>query len=162
MPEDEVLSAERWLSGSGDFQETINFVLSILHPELHKKGECVLDELRKSSDPVMRKWACCWESVYTATTVVSSRTAPPHFDRKGFKTHYDALASFGAAEAKLVFPQLDAELAYAPGTVIYFSGSLFQHEVPEWGRGERISYASFMRPEILHQFCSPVDWPALP
>ena len=40
------------------------------------------------------------------------------------------------------------DLEYSSGTVIGFCGSVLKHGVEEWGMGDRICYAHFMRESV--------------
>ncbi|THV05849.1 hypothetical protein K435DRAFT_594683, partial [Dendrothele bispora CBS 962.96] len=90
-----------------------------------------------------------WNSVFSALSVIASRTAVPHVDSTGDCKYFDALVAIGTAkEARIVLCDLGAEFCYKPGTALFFSGKLWEHKVPDWFSGERICYASYMRPEI--------------
>ena len=154
----DVEATTRWLELSSDFQRTIKFVLGVIHPELYQTGSRILEDSHQSTNPAISFWANKWSSVFTATSVIVSRTALSHFDRYGDNKYFDALVSFGSSNVCLRLPQISAEFEYGLGGGIFFSGSLFQHEVPEWKHGNRINYSSFMRPEVVNQFCSPVGW----
>ena len=153
---------KQWLWYSQFYQCIINFILAIIHPELYYAGRHALDQLRLSESEVTLEWAKCWESVYTVTSVISYHTVPPHFDPQGNDKYYDVLTSFGSANVCIIFPQIKAEFLYGLGGTISFSGSLFEHAVPSWGNGARVSYALFMRPEVIsNNFHCSVDWPTL-
>ncbi|THU84542.1 hypothetical protein K435DRAFT_577489, partial [Dendrothele bispora CBS 962.96] len=129
----------------------VSLVLSVIHPELFEAGKHVLDYCCHPSSHNGRtsEWASKWNSVYTALTVISGRKAVPHVDSHGRCNYFDGLVSLGtASKPKIIFKELDAVFVYKAGTAIFFSDRGWTHAVPHWGSGERVCYASYMRPEI--------------
>ncbi|KAK7464799.1 hypothetical protein VKT23_006005 [Stygiomarasmius scandens] len=149
-PENQVAQTKEWLREISPLQLTISLVLSFIHPEQFQAGKNTLDRsCDKQAFPRTEEWAKIWGSVFTTLTVISGRRAVPHVDSYGSMKHLDALVSLGTAStAKLVLRDLGATFSYKPGCSIFFSGRGWTHEVPHWGFGERICYASYTRPEM--------------
>jgi hypothetical protein len=126
----------------------LNKAMSLVHPELHQLGMAGLEQLRKA--PETADLAAEWTSVFTGVSVVVNRVTKPHRDRKAELPWYDLLVSLGThQQAKLGLPELGLELHYPPGTAVAFCGNLFTHEVGNWGEGDRLCYAFFMRKAVL-------------
>ncbi|KAG1764090.1 hypothetical protein EV702DRAFT_1051462 [Suillus placidus] len=51
-------------------------------------------------------------------------------------------------QAILDLPDLGAKLEYAPGTMVYICGKVLEHGVPQWGDGERIVIAHFVKNKV--------------
>ncbi|THU79379.1 hypothetical protein K435DRAFT_697866, partial [Dendrothele bispora CBS 962.96] len=137
----------------------ISFALAAIHPDLFEAGRHVLEFCcnTESHKGHTHEWARKWNSVYTALTVLSNRRSPGHVDSHGRSNYLDALVSLGtAAHPKIFFKELNSSFSYKSGTVLFFSGRGWTHEVGDWGAGERICYASYMRPEIIEAHMSPV------
>ncbi|THU79457.1 hypothetical protein K435DRAFT_697745, partial [Dendrothele bispora CBS 962.96] len=130
----------------------VSLALSAIHPDLFEAGRSVLEFCCNPDSHKGRthEWACRWNSVYTALTVICNRRSPAHRDSHGRPNYLDALVSLGtASQPRILFKELGSSFSYKPGTVLFFSGRGWTHEVGDWGGGERICYASYMRPEIL-------------
>ncbi|THU80291.1 hypothetical protein K435DRAFT_695981 [Dendrothele bispora CBS 962.96] len=139
---------------------SVSFALSVIHPDLFRAGMEILDHCcrKESHSGRTYEWARMWNSVYTALTVISGRISVPHVDSHGRPNYLDALISLGdAAKPKIIFKELNVEFPYKAGTALFFSGRGWTHEVPLWGKGERICYAYYMRPEIVQAHGRRVD-----
>ncbi|KAF5333747.1 hypothetical protein D9758_017914 [Tetrapyrgos nigripes] len=146
----DIPNTQQWLESVAPLQLTVSLILSFIHPELYQAGKTALDNCCKPSADLTQEWAKRWNSVYTALCVISSHRAVPHVDSHGDPKYLDALASLGTTKkAKMVFHELNASFSYNPGTVMFFSGKGWTHEVPLWGVGDRVCYASYMRPEMM-------------
>ena len=72
-------------------------------------------------------------------------------DGKGQKEWYDLLVTAGTyTGCWFHFPDLDIRLKDLPGTAIALNGRILRHEVIEWKGGDRVCYAHWARPELLH------------
>jgi len=79
-------------------------------------------------------------------------------DSHGRANYFDTLIGLGtASKPKIIFNELDAVFSYKAGTAVIFSGKGWTHEVPDWGTGERVCYASYMRPEMIQAHGQHVD-----
>ncbi|KAG1892920.1 uncharacterized protein F5891DRAFT_919525, partial [Suillus fuscotomentosus] len=83
-----------------------------------------------------------WPSEFSGLEVIVNRETPSHRDPGALPPFYDLLVSLGKAHhAILALPDLGAELAYPPGTMVYILGKVLENGVPKWGDGERIVIA---------------------
>lgn len=90
-----------------------------------------------------------WNSVYTGLAFIVNRMTPTHTDQHGIPTGMDLLLSAGENhEAFLHVPDFSAQLAYSPGCLIGILGKVLPHSVPDWGVGERICIAHFLRDNV--------------
>ena len=110
-----------------------------------------LRELRKKSST---EWATSkWVSAFTGIAVVSNRVSISHVDRNGSPAWYDLLLTVGSySHAELRMPEIGLTLDYGPGAVVALCGNTLEHEVGDWGTGDRICYAMFMRKKVLARF----------
>ncbi|KAK7434303.1 hypothetical protein VKT23_020253 [Stygiomarasmius scandens] len=151
-PVSEIPSTQSWLRRIKDLQLTTSLILSVIHPDLFDAAKEVLDFCVEPSshNGKTHEWASLWNSVYTAMTIISGRITPEHVDSLGRSHYLDALVSLGnAANPKMIFRELNASFSYKSGTALFFAGKGWTHEVPEWGPGERVCYASYLRPEMI-------------
>ena len=94
-----------------------------------------------------------WASVFTGISVIGNRRTILHKDQNGDHAWYDLVASLGNyKQARLGFPELGLELQYNPGTAAGFCGNVLMHGVGDWGEGDRVCYALFMRKAVLGRF----------
>jgi hypothetical protein len=117
-----------------------------------------LDKLREGE---LTKWAAeKWVSAFTGIAVMSNRKSKPHVDRLASAPWYDMLLTVGTyRRAELRLPDIGLTFGYDPGTVVALCGNTLTHEVGDWGKGDRICYALFMRKEVLSRFgCQWVGW----
>jgi len=150
-PDHQISKTKLWLQEIAPLQLTISLVLSYIHPEQFQAGKNALDRSCNAElYPRTAEWAKIWGSVFTALTVISGRKAIPHIDSHGSCKLLDALVTLGTAQgANINLLEIGATLAYKPGTSVFFSGRGWTHEVPDWGFGERVCYASYARPEMM-------------
>ncbi|KAK7467577.1 hypothetical protein VKT23_004630 [Stygiomarasmius scandens] len=149
-PLDMVRQTEEWLHQISQLQIIVSLVLSFIHPDLYTAGQRTLDKCCQENSPATSHWAKKWNSVFTALTVISSRLTVPHIDSKGAVNYFDALIGIGTAtKPRLILRELNASFLYKAGTGVFFSGRGWTHEVPDWGNGEQLCYASYMRPEMM-------------
>jgi hypothetical protein len=128
----------------------LNDLTALIHPDLHQAGMSALETLR--TDPDTAALAKEWTSVFTGIAVVSNRRTKKHRDGKSKLNWYDVLVSLGTQDSAIFgMPELGLKMLYKPGTVVALSGSIFLHEVGDWGEGDRVCYAFFMRAKVLEQ-----------
>lgn len=136
------------MAASAEAVKLLNQVTALVHPQLHEIGMAGLEQLRKN--PETASLATEWASAFTGIAVVVNRLTKSHRDRRAEQMWYDLLVSLGTHQtAKLELPELGLELDYPPGTVVAFCGNVFLHEVKDWGEGDRLCYAFFMRKGVL-------------
>jgi hypothetical protein len=142
------LGTPNWIRISNEFERLLNLTISLIHPDLFRTGLEMLQKLRNMN--TTREIAQNWQSVYNGIAVISNRTTPSHRDRKGRPEWFDLLLNYsnGGAKPRLLIKDLGMDLEYSSGTVVGVCGSIFEHEVPSWGVGERVCYAHFLREEV--------------
>lgn len=102
-----------------------------------------------------------WQSIYSGISVISNRITPSHRDSSGRPEWYDTLASYcdGGSTPYLLIKDLGLKLEYSSGTVAAFCGTVLEHEVKSWGRGDRVCYAHFMREKVRERLkVPPAGW----
>jgi hypothetical protein len=140
-------------------EKFINLTLSLIHPDLFDMGLEILRRLRLSENTV--DIAQEWQSVYTGVAIICNRTTPLHRDRKGSPGWFDVLLSYsdGGSSPQLLIEDLGLKFKYCSGTVVGFCGSVFKHGVEQWGDGNRICYAHFMRESVRNRLkVDPAEW----
>lgn len=117
---------QEWLQSIEPVEQLLNAVLSIVHPQMWSANSNATPSLLENLDNPPPTWP----TVYPAMDLIANRKTGRHFDRGGAVTFYDHLISFGQNHgAKLVLHDLDANLAYQPGTSVLFSGTALAHSV---------------------------------
>jgi hypothetical protein len=150
--------ALRWVHESAGIQQLGNDILSVVHPELYHNAIQALHNLRKVE---LTKWAADqWVSAFTGIAVMSNRRSVPHVDRHGAPAWYDLLLTAGSyLHAELRMPEIGLSFDYDSGTAVAICGNALLHEVQDWGEGDRICYALFMREAVLSRCgCNWVGW----
>jgi hypothetical protein len=142
-----------WLESTREVEKIINLTLSLIHPDQFKCGLQMLRKLRDMKDT--KGVALIWQSVFTGVSVIGNRISPKHRDGKGRPEWFDILANFFKDESpqkksppRFLVSDLQLDLKYSSGTVIGFCGSILEHEVKAWRRGDRVCYAHFMRESV--------------
>ena len=138
---------------SDDVEKFINLTLSLINPDLFRSGLEMLQKLRlleKTKDI-----AQCWQSVYTSIAIICNRVTPLHRDKHGRPEWFNTLLNYSEPgdSPRLIIDDLGLDLQYSSGIVVAFCGSVFQHGVESWGKGNRICYAHFMREDV-----TPAGW----
>jgi hypothetical protein len=128
----------------------LNDVMSLIHPDLYHAGREAV-ELLKQSD-LTRSSADRWPSIWTGVSLIANRITKSHVDKWGSNSWYDFLVSIGSYEnAYFDLPDVGLKLEYLPGTGVAFCSKFLQHSVKEWGGGDRLCYAMFMRHNVLYK-----------
>ncbi|KAK7449263.1 hypothetical protein VKT23_013407 [Stygiomarasmius scandens] len=141
---------EEWLFQISPLQIAVSLVLSVIHPDLFDGGKAVLDQCCLSTSLHTSEWAKNWNSVFTSLTVSAGRVTEPHVHNKGASNYFDAFVGLGtASKPKMILQELNACFSYKAGAGMFFAGNSWTHEVPDWGRGERVSYTSCILPEMI-------------
>lgn len=117
-------------------------------------------EIPSESHNVMHSW----RSVFSGIAVIVNRKTACHTERGGHQQWYDLLISAGnPARAVLKLPQLGAQIAYNAGTVVLLRGKSIEHEVGDWGAGDRICLAHFMHDNVFRRLgVDHAEWSLLP
>jgi hypothetical protein len=140
---------------SNEVERHLNITLSLIHPELFQCGLEMLRQLRLSNNT--NQIALEWQSVCTGIAIISNRVTPSHRDSKGRVEWYDLLLSYSASSARprLLIKDLGLDLDYRSGTVVGLCGTALEHEVGNWGVGDRVCYAHFMRESVRKRLAVP-------
>ena len=135
-----------WLRQSEPMEWLVNAILSVVHPDLHQVGLAAKQayEIGATSNKPYS-----WLSVFSGIDVIVNRLTSPHRDAGGTASSYDLLLTLGEGFANLHLADAGAQLAYAPGTLVFLTGKVLEHEVPEWEGGERAVVAHYMK-DLLH------------
>ena len=148
---------QEWLHQSEPMESLANAILSIVHPDLHQVG-FEANQAYEASTELDKP--CDWPSVYSGIDIIVNRLTPPHRDAGSAASSYDLLISLGEGHADLHLTDLGAQLKYWPGTLVFLTGRVLEHAVPEWKGGERVAVAHYMK-DLLHDRMH-VPCPALP
>jgi hypothetical protein len=133
-----------------DAEAVLNCVAMLICPQLHSISVSAIEKLKVGEG--LFKWddvITNWPSVFSGIEVISNRITPPHRDTNAAPTMYDFLVSAGThTEAWLDLQDVNAHLAYNPGTVVALCGKVLRHGVQTWIGGERICVAHFIRDAV--------------
>lgn len=77
--------------------------------------------------------------------IMYNRKTPPHVDRLDPPRSWATMITFGnfTEGGDCYIDRLKLRIRYLPGDAIIIRGRILQHEVEEWGPGQRISIAHF-------------------
>jgi len=152
---------DEWLRCSKRSIKILNDILKLVHPDLYDSGKKALARL--GDDELTSAASKKWKSVFTGISIIANRRTQLHVDHFGSHKWFDMIVNLGTCtNAWFEFPELGLRLKYNPGAVVLFSGNLFTHGVNEWGDGDRLCYAMFMRQEVLSRFgLEDVGWSTL-
>jgi hypothetical protein len=132
-------------------------VAILICPELYSISVNAIQKLKVGKE--LFKWddvVTKWPSIFSGIEVISNRITPPHRDPKAAPPTYDLLVSAGThTEAWFDLQDVNAHLAYNPGTVIALCGKVLRHGVEKWVGGERICIAHFIRDAVHERFNLP-------
>lgn len=119
------------------------------HYEQAKKAMEGLQSERSDLSSKDKQLAAKWPSVFTGCTLVSNRVTPAHRDKGAAHSEYSIVVSAGNHKGSHIeIRDANVRFHYPPGAVLAFSGSLFQHRVQDWGEGERLCGAFFMKEKV--------------
>ncbi len=139
------------MADTKDSQDTLNKILALVHPQLYQDGLAALEGLQAQA--TSKDIASQWSSVYSGISVIANRLTKAHCDNNAKPSWYDLLVALGSyASTRLRLAELGLELEYTPGTVVPLCGNVFTHEVGDWGDGDRLCYAQFMREAVIDRF----------
>ncbi|KII83173.1 hypothetical protein PLICRDRAFT_119759, partial [Plicaturopsis crispa FD-325 SS-3] len=128
----------------------LNAVTALISPDLYDLGREAITELKTGQH--LKSWSdnvALWPSVFSGIEVISNRMTPDHRDSNGSFEGYDLLLSCGTQTwSEVSLPDMKGSLTYRPGTVVGICGKVLRHGVADWGGGERICYAHFMRDAV--------------
>jgi hypothetical protein len=137
-----------WMAAISGAEMDVNYIFSLISPELHQDGLLAADKIRANNPnhPGVQNWP----SDFNGIGVIVNRITPIHRDKGGRIEWYDILWAAGTYQsARMVLSDLGAELQYDPGTLVAITGRLLRHGVRKWEGGERICYAHYMKNDVL-------------
>jgi len=147
-------------------EQLIDKLFSTISPRLHQAVSEAMETVRWGQLQVGSKsWtehnisevARAWPGATPGISVISNRASICHLDVNGHKEWYDILVSAGTYKrCWFRLPDLDLRLKYLPGTVVALNGRILRHEVVEWEGGDRVCYAHWVRPTLLHALSLPL------
>jgi len=157
-------AAVEWLKSTRDFTALAGGILSIIQPELYQIGRAALETLYENPELVespedLLQALKIWYSPFSAISVISNRLTPLHRDMQGRPEWYDMLVALGEYEhGRISLPGLGLIYRYNPGTIIAFSGKIFQHGAT--CPGDRACLAYYMHDNVLERVAAPmISWP---
>ena len=157
-------AAVEWLTSTMDFTALAGGILSIIQPELYEIGRNTLEKLLQNPELVdspqdLLKALSIWYSPFSALSVISNRVTPLHRDMQGRPEWYDMLIALGEYDhGRISLPGLGLIYRYNPGTIMAFSGKVFQHGVT--CPGNRACLAYYMHDNVLERVGVPmIGWP---
>lgn len=146
-------------------ERLLDRLFGMISPQLHSAVLEVMEKVIWDQPPVgSESWsrdnilqvARCWPGATPGISVVSNRASICHLDVNGYKRWYDLLVSAGThTRCWFRLPDLNLDMKYLPGTVIALNGRILRHEVVEWEGGDRVCYAHWVRPTLLHTLSIP-------
>ena len=86
--------------------------------------------------------------------IMYNRKTPPHADRQDPYRGWAVMITFGnfTTGGTLYIRRLRLRIRYLPGDVVVLRGRLLEHEVEEWGLGQRVSIAHFTHESLWRHF----------
>lgn len=143
---------QAWLAALSTTEFFWNAITNAVAPELFKAGAAAisgaLNKVRSNSK-TSSSTVSQWPSIFSGLELIANRVTLSHRDGGGAPTLYDLLVSLGIGHnATMKLADLQAELDYSPGTMVYISGRVLEHSVGPWDNGERFVIAHFMRDKV--------------
>jgi hypothetical protein len=143
-----------WLDETSESFALMGTLLSIVHPELYEIRWEVLQkvadhpEMVKDGEDVLEVMRL-WTTPFSGYGLISNCNTPFHQDNNSQGPWYDCLMTIGEYEigGRLVLKNLELELDYASGTMVFLLGKLVQHRISGIN-GNRVCIAQYMRDNI--------------
>jgi hypothetical protein len=152
--------ASEAVRASEQLDRLINIIVYLTHPGQFNTSLAARTHLRAVGTSDVKYYLGLWKSIFTGHTWVLNRKIRPHRDGQGFKAGYDYLTVLGTAFSQLHLRDINVTLDYRPGTVVGLPGRVLTHEVKDWGDGDRICIARWLRKNLLLRRSIPgFDWP---
>ncbi|KAG1866102.1 hypothetical protein F4604DRAFT_1905032 [Suillus subluteus] len=133
---------QQWLAALTTSEVLWNAITATVAPDLFQAGVTTFSETIKEVQRPNKKPALVdsWPSIFSGLEIIANRVTFSHRDSGGSPTLFDLLVSL----------DLQAELDYSPGTMVYVSGRVLEHSVGPWLNGERLVIAHFMK-DAIHE-----------
>jgi hypothetical protein len=147
-----------WLLAIRFHEAFFNAILLLTHPSQYYVSVCARNITLSNRTLIDREPRIQdWISLYTGISVMINRITPKHWDKNGPPSSFDLLASIGnPSDATIALSELELEFKYGGGTVFELTGRLLAHEVGDWGEGDRICYAHWLREQVLKLYSLPL------
>jgi hypothetical protein len=140
--------------------ELMNFIVYITHLAQYEASVQGMANVKAKEGNVIRESLSQWASIFTGQTWIINKKSPPHCDSSGFTAGFDYLTVLGTASSMLTLQDVNITAKYQPGTVVGLPGKALTHEVREWGEGDRICVANWIRKRLLIDHgANDVTWP---
>lgn len=155
-------NSNAWLDAIRQTGNDVDIIFCLVHSNLFDAGMKVVEQLKeeyKEEYPNVKKWP----TQNIGISVIANRRTLYHRDKGGNPTMYDFLVSAGThTSCCLELPDVNATLAYKPGTVVALCGKVLKHGVRDWEGGERLCYAFYSRDNVHSRLdIQRTDWPQL-
>jgi hypothetical protein len=107
-----------------------------------------------ASSGVMRMLSAIDPILMEGRAIMYNRRTPVHADTQDPFRGWAVMITFGefATGGTLHIPRLSLRIRYLPGDVVVLRGRLLEHEVEEWGLGQRVSIAHFTHESLWRYF----------
>ncbi|KAG1717283.1 hypothetical protein EDB19DRAFT_1651486, partial [Suillus lakei] len=142
---------QAWLAALSTTEFFWNAITAAVAPGLFEAGSAaILGALREVSSKSKKSPAVSqWPSIFSGLEIIANRVTPSHRDGGGAPPLHDLLVSLGIGHtATIKLADVQAELDYFPGTMLYISGIILEHSVGPWVDGERFVVAHFMKDKV--------------
>lgn len=154
------VEVQEWLAALSTTEFFWNAITAAVAPDLFAAGANTISKVNEVQGLIKSARVCQalsqWPSVFSGLEIIANRTTPSHRDAGGAPSHFDLLVSLGRNhEAKLTLPDVQAELDYFPGTMVFISGKVLEHSVGPWINGERLVIAHFMKDKVHNRLGVP-------
>jgi hypothetical protein len=142
---------QNWLTALTTSEVLWNAITAVVAPDLFQAGVSAFSEVIKKVQQPKKKSAPVdsWPSIFSGLEIIANRVTFSHRDAGGSPSLFDLLVSLGRSHhATLALADLNAELDYSPGTLVYIAGRVLEHSVGPWPNGERFVIAHFMKDAV--------------
>ncbi|KAG2335981.1 hypothetical protein BDR05DRAFT_897390, partial [Suillus weaverae] len=146
-----IAEVQVWLAALSTTEFFWNAITAAVAPDLFQAGSAAISDAlgQVSSNPNKSAAASQWPSIFSGLEVIVNRVTLSHRDPGGAPTLYDLLVSLGIGHtATMKLADVQAELDYFPGTILYIAGKVLEHSVGPWVNGDRIVIAHFMKDKV--------------
>ncbi|KAG1841517.1 hypothetical protein F4604DRAFT_1598138 [Suillus subluteus] len=151
---------QKWLAALTSSEVLWNSITTVVAPDLFQAGVLAFSEVIKKVQPKKKKVAVdSWPSIFSGLEIMANCVTFSHKDGSGSPSLLDLLVSLGRNHnATLALADLNAELDYSPGAMVYISGRVLEHSVGPWLNGEQFIIAHFMKDTVHNRVGVPRPW----
>jgi hypothetical protein len=143
---------QSWLAALATTEFFWNAITAAVAPDLFNSGSTAIPKVQqevasKQEDNISP--GSEWPSIFSGLEIIVNRVTLSHRDAGGSPTLFDLLVSLGIGHtATMKLADVQAELDYFPGTMLFIAGRVLEHSVGPWGNGERFVIAHFMKDKV--------------